>query len=189
MTKEQLEAAGLTEEQIKEVFRLNGIAVTNAQGDLANKDSKIATLETQLKEANDKIEEFKDIDVVDIKQQVEDYKTKFEKAEREGKEKLEALQYETALKDYMSTHKFASDRVKNSIIEDMKKKEFKLEDGKFLGADDYINQLKEKEPNSFANEETNPVTPPNFTRPANKDNTDEPESLGARLARQNLENK
>ena len=164
MTKEQLEALGLDAEQIKEVFKLNGIAVNNAKGDLETKETELADTKKLLEDANNKIDEFKDLDVEAIKKEAEDYRKKYKLAEKEGKERLGALQYETQLKDYMSNYTFASERVKNSIYNDMKSKEFKLEDGQFLGADDYIKQLQEKEPESFAikKEEDNL---PKFSKP------------------------
>lgn len=166
MTKEQLEALGLDAEQIKEVFKLNGIAVNNAKGDLSTKEQELADAKKLLEDANNKIEGFKDLDVDAIKKEAQEYKEAFEKAEREGKEKLEALQYETELEKYMNSHTFASERIKNSIYNDMKNKGFKLEDGKFLGADDYIKQLQEKEPESFATKQEDDKAP-RFTKPNN----------------------
>ena len=66
MTKEELKALGLNDKQISEVFKLNGVAVNNAKGDLATKeteletkDTEIKTLQRQLETANKEIESFK----------------------------------------------------------------------------------------------------------------------------------
>ena len=172
MTKEQLIALGLDETQIKEVFRLNGLAVTRVQTDLDSKVQELADVKGLLSTANEKIEEFKNLDVDTIKQEAQDYKQKFEQAQLEAEQKIGELKYETALKEYVNKHQFASDRVKNSIFNDLKTKEFKLEEGQFLGADDYIKQLQEKEPESFAAVGTQTETLPKFTRPAiNDDDT------------------
>ena len=172
MTKEQLVALGLDENQVKEVFKLNGLAVTKVQTDLDAKVQELANVKGLLDTANEKIEGFKGLDVEQIKQEAKDYKEKFETAQLEAQRKIDEIKYETALKDYVNKHQFASERVKNSILQDLKSKQFKLEEGQFLGADDYIKILQEKEPESFVAAGNDNNTLPKFTRPAvNDDDT------------------
>lgn len=97
MTKEELLALGLTEEQIPGVFKINGIDVEKAKGDLETKETELKTLQGQLDIANKQIEDFKDLDVEKIKQAAEDYKIKFEDAEKKSKEEIEKLQFEHEL--------------------------------------------------------------------------------------------
>lgn len=97
MTKEELKKLGLDEEQIKEVFRLNGIAVNNAKKELETLETEAKTLQGQLEAANKEIESFKDLDLEGIKQAAEDYKTKFEEAEAKAKKELEEIQFEHEL--------------------------------------------------------------------------------------------
>lgn len=99
MTKEQLEALGLDAEQIKEVFKLNGIAVNNAKGDLDAKETELAETKKLLEDANKEIEGFKDLDVAGIKKAAEDYKIKFEETEQKAKEELEKVKFEHELKE------------------------------------------------------------------------------------------
>lgn len=169
MTKEQLVALGLDENQVKEVFKLNGLAVTKVQTDLDTKVQELANVKGLLDTANEKIEGFKGLDVEQIKQEAKDYKEKFETAQLEAQRKIDEIKYETALKDYINKHQFASERVKNSILQDLKSKQFKLEEGQFLGADDYIKILQEKEPESFVAAGNDNNTLPKFTRPAVND--------------------
>lgn len=169
MTKEQLVALGLDENQVKEVFKLNGLAVTKVQTDLDAKVQELANVKGLLDTANEKIEGFKGLDVEQIKQEAKDYKEKFETAQLEAQRKIDEIKYETALKDYVNKHQFASERVKNSILQDLKSKQFKLEEGQFLGADDYIKILQEKEPESFVAAGNDNNTLPKFTRPAVND--------------------
>lgn len=184
MTKEQLKELGLDETQIAEVFKLNGLAITKVQSDLDTTKKQLDETKTLLEDANTKIEGFKDLDVDAIKKEAEDYKLAYEKAEADAKAKIEALEYETALKEYMNKYNFVNDRVKNSIMNDIKTKEFKLEEGKFLGADDYIKQLQEKEPESFAVEKDEEKS--KFIRPTTSDTTsrkEEPKTI-AELAKE-----
>ena len=97
MNKEQLEALGLDAEQIKEVFKLNGIAVNNAKGDLDTKETELANTKKLLEEANTKIESFKDLNVDEIKKQAEDYKKNYKELEVKAKEDMEALKFEHEL--------------------------------------------------------------------------------------------
>jgi len=48
MTKEELLALGLTEEQIKDVFVINGKDVEKAKGDLATKETELTSAKEQL---------------------------------------------------------------------------------------------------------------------------------------------
>lgn len=169
MTTEQLVALGLDENQVKEVFKLNGLAVKKIQADLETKEQELTNVKGLLDTANEKIEGFKELDVEQIKEEAKTYKEKFEQAELEAQQKIDEIKYETALKDYVNKHQFASERVKNSIFNDLKTKQFKLEEGQFLGADDYIKILQEKEPESFATASNDNGELPKFTRPGTAD--------------------
>lgn len=188
MTKEQLKALGLDDDQIKEVFKLNGIAVTNAQGDLATKETEITNLKGQLETANTTIQDFEKLNIEEIKEEAAKYKKAFEEAEIEKKQEIEKLKYENGLNQYIENFSFANERVKNSILQDIKSKEFKFEDGKFIGADDYINDLQKNEPESFAKEEPNKKTFTGFKPGDGKDNNDEPLDVGSQFAKQRNEN-
>ena len=69
MTKEQLLELGLDESQIKEVFRLNGLAIGKVQTDLDAKAQELLGTKDLLDKANEKIGTFKDLDVEAIKKE------------------------------------------------------------------------------------------------------------------------
>lgn len=94
MTKEQLEALGLNEDQIKEVFKLNGLAIEESKNKKTTLIQENENLKTQLTEANNQIEKFKEIDVEAIKTEAENYKTKFEQSEADNAKKLAELELE-----------------------------------------------------------------------------------------------
>lgn len=184
MNKEQLKALGLNDEQITEVFKLNGKAIAKEQQRADSTEIALEDTKKMLTDANAKIEGFKDLDIDTIKAEAQKYKDELETTRRESEDRINALQYETTLKEYMGNHKFASERIKNSIMNDVKSKEFKMDDGKLLGVDEYMNQLKEKEPESFAIVDSTDT--PNFLRPgATKIPKEESKSLSiADLARE-----
>lgn len=162
MTKEQLQELGLSEEQISGVFKLNGLAIKAVQEKNTALEQEVADTKQLLETANTKIEGFADLDVDKIKKEAEDYKTALEKTKLENEARINELKYEAKVKDYLQNYKFASERVKNSIYNDIKSKEFKLEGDKLLGVEEYLKDLQTNEPESFA---TVAEGKPNFTRP------------------------
>lgn len=97
MTKEELLALGITEEQITEIFKINGKDVEKAKGDLTTKEVELKALQDQLRTANKQIEDFKELDVEGIKKAAADYKTMFEKAEEESKGQIKDLTFNHSL--------------------------------------------------------------------------------------------
>lgn len=122
MTKEELEKLGLTEEQIKNVFVINGKDIEKAKGELATKKTELETLQGQLITANKEIEGFKNLDVEGIKKAAEDYKTKFEEAEIEAKEELEKIQFEHELENAIRDSKAKNVKAVKALldVEDLK---------------------------------------------------------------------
>lgn len=103
MTKEQLLALGVTEEQIGEIFKLHGLVVNPIKQDLATKETELTTLQRQMTAANKQIEDFKDLNVEEIQKKVEDYKNDYEALETKAKQDLEEVKFnhnlELAIKD------------------------------------------------------------------------------------------
>lgn len=102
MTKEELKALGLTDEQIAEVFKINGKDIEKAKGDLKTKETELETLQGQLKTANKQIEDFKEMDVEGIKKAADEYKTKFEEAQANAQKEIEALKFEHSLESALT---------------------------------------------------------------------------------------
>lgn len=113
------------------------------------KETELKSTKTQLKEANTTIQSYKDMDIESIKASADQWKNKYETETQELNEKLKKQEYEFAAKEYLGNYDFLSERVKNSILKDFMDKDFKLEEGKFLGADDWIKNLNESEPELF----------------------------------------
>lgn len=91
MTKEQLLALGLTEEQTGEVLKLKGLAITQLNNQISLLTTERDQIKGQLETANTKIDEFKDIDVDKLKNEIEDYKTKYEDSKTAHEEEVKGL--------------------------------------------------------------------------------------------------
>lgn len=185
MKREDLEKQGLTKEQIDFIMAENGKDVEKAKGDLSTKETELASVKEQLTQANTQIEGFKDLDVDSIKAKADEYKIKYEEAQTKAQEELQRVQFEHKLETALSGAKAKNVKAVKALLNI---EGLKLNEGEIVGLNEQLEKLKEENDYLFDLGETNPATPPNFTRPTSKDKTDEPESLGARLARQNLEN-
>lgn len=171
MKKEELIALGIDEEVAKQILVINGkdiekhkSQITKLTQDLESANEQADAYKQQLDDANTQIQSFKEMDIEGIRQSADDWKAKYDNDIKALQDKMNAKEYEFAIKEYANQFNFTSERVKNSIIEDLKAKEFKLNDGVLLGADDYMKQLRENEPTSFVSEEPNDPLP-TFTKP------------------------
>lgn len=125
----------------------------NLKNELNSKDELIANY-------NSEIEKFKGMDIDSIKNKVaeleevnKNYETQLSTSKEEFAKQLKENEYNFAVKEFVSQHKFTNDFVKEAFVNDFKSKGFKLEEGKFLGADDYIKQFSEKNQGVFVVEE------------------------------------
>lgn len=91
MKTEDLKAIGLSEEQIQEVHKLHGLDITAMKHEKSVLEADLENLNRQLTTANEKIESFGDIDVDEIKREVEEYKLKLEEVDAAHKKEMEGL--------------------------------------------------------------------------------------------------
>ena len=166
MKKEELIALGIEEDVAKQVLALHGKGIEKHKSqnakiaqDLETMKEQMEAYKTQLDEANTQIQSFNEMDIEGIRKSATEWKEKHDSAVKDFESKIAAKEYEFAIKEYANQFKFTSDRVKNSIVNDLMAKEFKFEEGKLLGADDYMNQLRESEPSSFVSEDPREPTP------------------------------
>ncbi len=71
---------------------------------------------------------------------------------RKATEQLAEQERRFAAERLFSEYKFASERVKNSVLGEFASKEFPLENGAFIGGREYLEELKRNEPDVFAKE-------------------------------------
>jgi hypothetical protein len=174
-----LNIEGLTDEIIDKIMSENGKDIQKAQQATEKVNTELENLKAELKsnkqtldEANAQIEKFKGLDIEGKDKAIQEWQTKYadfetkSKAEKEAFEKqLAEKDYEFAVKEFTGQHKFTNDFVKDAFIENFKKQGFKLEEGKFLGADDYIKTFGEKNPGVFVVEEPSKDPVPQIVKP------------------------
>ncbi|MEG1495518.1 MAG: phage scaffolding protein [Bacilli bacterium] len=167
MKRDFLKELGIDEEVVNKIMAEHGKTVEKTKGeaskatqDLEKYKEEAEGLKTQLTDANTQIQSFKEMDIEGIKKSADEWKSKYETDTENLNKQLADKDCEYSLNKYLDDYKFANDRVKSSIAQELKSKGFKLDNGTLLGADDYMKQLKENEPTSFINEE-----PPNNPLP------------------------
>lgn len=133
--------------------------VTRAEA--SKKDSKILKLETErdsYKEyattAENTLKELGDIeDIKTLKAQVEDWKQRATDAENNLTAKLQERDMSDAVNAAVEDLKFSSEAAKRDVIAQIKTAGLKLRDGKLLGLNDLIDQIKEKDKTAFIDEQ------------------------------------
>lgn len=149
MKTEDLKNQGLTEEQIKFVMAENGADIKKYKDMAENQKSQLDDFKQKMEEANKQIESFKEMDIESIKKNAEEYKKKYEESQKESEIKLKALQYDTALNEYVKKLNITDDVYLNDLTKQIKEKDLKFEDGTLLGGEDFVKSYKEKHPNAF----------------------------------------
>lgn len=152
MKTEFLKGLGLDEDAIKSIMAENGKDIQLIKDKLEKVEIELQTKEGLLEEVNTEIQKFKEMDIESIKTSAEEWKTKYETDTKALQDQLASKDYEYNANAYLNNFKFTSDLAKKAVIADFKEKNFKLENGTFLGADDYMKQLQESNPGAFINE-------------------------------------
>lgn len=140
--------------------------------------SKYDTLQTDLqnqkdllKSANAEIDSYKSMDIEAIKKSAEDYKTKFETAEKDYQAKIQEIEYNNKLDKYVGGLNLKNDIYKKEVISRIKEKELKFDGDTLLGAEELVKGFKEQYADAFV--DTNPK--PSFadTTPGTPSNSSE----------------
>lgn len=170
MKTEDLKAQGLTDNQIAFVMAENGKDIKKIQKDndtlTAERDNWKAKAET----AEETLKKFEGIDPEQIKTELADWKKKAEDAENDYNAKLYERDFADALKAALDEVKFSSEAAKKSVMADIKEAGLKLKDGKILGLNDLLAQMKESDASAFVDENQQQAqqNQAKFTQPAGK---------------------
>lgn len=128
------------------------------EADLKAKDSTIETLNTTIGT--------RDTDLADLKSKLEaagtdasklasltgefdSLKTKYDNDVKAYQEQLSKQAYEFAVRDFASSKKFTSNAAKRDFINSMLAKELKMDNGRILGADDFVTSYSTENADAF----------------------------------------
>lgn len=149
MKREFLEELKLEKDVIDKIMAENGKDIETEKQKVTAKQTELDGVKTQLTEANKQIESFKGMNIEDIKKSAEDYKTKFEEAEKNHKAELDKITYNSTAEKFIDSLKPKDSLSKSAIISEFTKKEFKLDGDTFQGAKEWAEQFKKDNSSHF----------------------------------------
>jgi hypothetical protein len=150
MKREDLKAMGLDDATIDKIMAENGKDIEKAKADLETAKSSAEQLKTQLGEANKTIEGFKAMDVDGVKKTADEYKAKFEQAEKDHAAELEKISRNGAAEKFVDSLQPKDALSKKAILAEFHSKEFKLEGDAFQGAKEWAETFKKENAAHFA---------------------------------------
>lgn len=152
MKQEELKEWGLTDEQVKSVMEQYGKDVTKLQKENEKLTADRNTWKEKAETAEETLKGFEGIDPAQVQTELATWKKKAEDAEENAKKQLYERDFADALKSELENVKFTSEAAKKAVMADIKEAGLKLKDGKILGLNDLINQMKEKDASAFVDE-------------------------------------
>lgn len=168
MKREFLEGLELEKETIDSIMAEHGKAIQGLREEKEN-------LRTQLDDANNEIKSYKDMDIDSIKESASNWETKYNDLVREQEEAKNKSIRDERTNAFFNDVKFASESAKKGVIAEFNAKEFKYDEetNKFLGASEWLNDLREKDTGAFLSDVANPKFTTSPTAPTNDNSIDE----------------
>ena len=111
----------------------------------------------QLDTATETLKGFEGVDIETMRTQLKEWETKANNAEKDYLAKLEARDFEDALKAAMEGYKFTSEAARKTVMSEVKGAGLKLKDGKILGLADLMDSIKESDASAFVDEGNPPA--------------------------------
>lgn len=135
--------------QLEEVVGKEFVPAETAAADKAT----LEELKNQLAARDKDLEKLRaDNKSEELQKQLDELNAKYKQETADLNAKLSAQEADHAAEKLFGGYKFASDRVKNSVLAEFKDKGFKLENGEFVGGREFLEQLKQSEPDVFASD-------------------------------------
>lgn len=169
MKTEELKAQGLTEEQISFVMAENGKDLKKLQKENDNLSADRDTWKEKAEAAETTLKGFEGVDLETMQREISDWKQKATEAEKKAQEQLYERDFSDALKTELESVKFSSEAAKRAAVADIKEAGLKFKDGKILGLNDLLAQMKEKDASAFIDDAQQNMA--RFTAPVGKQNT------------------
>lgn len=107
---------------------------------------------SQLKEANDTIKSYKDMDIDGIKQSAADWEAKYNADTKKLEDQIADQERSFAAERFLDNQKIKSPLSRKAIMQDFLAQKLELKDGKFVGADEYMKRVREQYPDEFEKE-------------------------------------
>ena len=152
MKTEDLQALGLNEDQIKKVFELNGKDVNAEKKNTEKVEKDRDNWKARAEAAEETLKGFDGVDVEKMNKEIADWKEKAENAEKEYKKQIYDRDFNDALTAAFAEIKFTSEAAKKAVMAEVREADLKLKEGKILGLNDLLEQIKSKDAAAFEQE-------------------------------------
>ena len=152
MKTEDLQAKGLTQEQIDFVMAENGKDLKKLQKENENLTADRDTWKEKAETAETTLKSFEGIDPDKIQSELREWQQKAADAEKNAQQQIYDRDFADALKAELEDVKFTSEAAKRDVMAQIKAAELKLKDGKILGLSDLIDQIKKADASAFVDE-------------------------------------
>ena len=120
-------------------------------GTITTRDTDLADLQAKLEAAGTDAEK-----LTTLSNDFTTLKGKYNDEVKAYKEQLKKQAYEFAVKEFASDKKFTSNAAKRDFINSMISKDLKIEDGKIIGADDFVATYTQNNEDAFVKESKEP---------------------------------
>ena len=161
MTKEQLQKIGLTDEQIEKVFALKGKAFNDLEKEKLSLDEKVEGLEAEkislektIADANEKIDQFKEMDIDSIKQEVQDWEKKYKEAEESKNIEITELKRQNAIESALSSAKAKNIKAVKALLD---VNSVIVKDGQVYGLNEQLETIKKENEYLFESDKAVPT--------------------------------
>lgn len=160
MKTEFLKSLNLSQEVIDKIMAENGKDIAaeqkKAEKVIQERDSyklRAESLETQVNDANTEIQKFKDMDIDGIKKAADDWKETAEKAKADADKQISQMKFDYALSAALTGAKAKNAKAVKALL-DMDG--LKFNDGKIVGLDEQLAQIKADNDYLFESDEPAP---------------------------------
>ena len=132
--------------------------ITDLNGKITTRDTDLATLRQTLEDAGD-LEALKQAskDLADLQKQ-------YDKETKQYQAQLSKQAYEFAVKDFANSKNFTSNAAKRDFVQSMLAKNLSIEDGRIIGAEDFVQMYAKDNSDAFVKHED---PKPQFTQGTN----------------------
>lgn len=162
MKTEFLKSLNLSQEVIDKIMAKNGKDIAaeqkKAEKVIQERDSyklRAESLETQVNDANTEIQKFKDMDIDGIKKAADDWKETAEKAKADADKQISQMKFDYALSAALTGAKAKNTKAVKALL-DMDGLKFNDNDGKIVGLDEQLAQIKTDNDYLFESDEPAP---------------------------------
>lgn len=147
MKTEELTALGLTEEQVKQVFALNGKDLEKQKKIATDLETDRDNYKSQFEAADAALKKFEGIDPDKIQGEIQSYKDQLEAQKTDYEKKLTQRDQKDWIDKRLTEYGVTSPFARKQLISDCMAEETGLtwKDGKYLGFDDYMKSAKEQD--------------------------------------------